>query len=108
MSRKQAGGSLCGPMWHQSTIPLLFCAFFISTTPTTIFAEEVIKIGYFNLAPHAFVKEGRGLPVGAGIDYWEHYLAPEMGVKVRWIGPSNIKRLTLARTFHKTGELLNI
>ncbi len=54
-------------------------------------AEEIIRIGYFNLPPQVFLHNGK--VQGIAVDYWEKHIAPEMGVKIKWYGPYNIKRL---------------
>ena len=56
--------------------------------------EEIIRIGFFMLAPQVFIEKDGKPPIGAAVDYWEEYLAPEMKVNVEWVGPVNIRRLT--------------
>ena len=46
------------------------------------------------LAPQVFIEKDGKPPIGAAVDYWEEYLAPEMKVNVEWVGPVNIRRLT--------------
>jgi hypothetical protein len=65
----------------------------ILSVPAVSPDEEIIRIGFFNLAPQVFiVKDGKS-PIGAAVDYWEAYLSPEMRVKIEWVGPVNIRRL---------------
>ncbi|MFH2058947.1 MAG: transporter substrate-binding domain-containing protein [Pseudomonadota bacterium] len=53
--------------------------------PINSFADETIKIGYFNNPPHiTYINSAHH---GALIDYWEKYLKPEMKVEIEWIGP---------------------
>jgi ABC-type amino acid transport substrate-binding protein len=56
-------------------------------------AQDVIKIGYFEIAPYAIGQAGGKAPIGASVDYWTNVVAPAMNVKVQWIGPTPMLRL---------------
>lgn len=53
----------------------------ISTKPESTTQE--IVVGFFQLAPHAFVDE-HNQPTGAALDYMQQQIAPRLGVKITW------------------------
>ncbi len=86
---------------------LFFIAFFaLSSTTGKLQAEEVIRIGYFVLPPHAYLDNG--IRKGTAVEYWQKYIAPEMGVKVKWYGPYNLKRLLLQIKQGKIDAILTL
>ncbi|MEO3431298.1 hypothetical protein AAFN88_20750 [Pelagibius sp. CAU 1746] len=46
-------------------------------------AQNVLRIGYFDIPPHVTGAEG-GRPQGAAISYFEEYIAPHFGVPFEW------------------------
>jgi len=46
-------------------------------------AQETIRMGYFDLPPHVVTVED-GIPKGAAISYFDEYIAPHLGVPVKW------------------------
>ena len=46
-------------------------------------AQEVLRIGYFDLPPHVDKVED-GIPKGAAISYFEEFIAPHLGILVDW------------------------
>ncbi len=45
--------------------------------------QETLSIGYFDLPPHVVRTEG-GMPKGAAISYFEEYIAPHLGITIKW------------------------
>lgn len=60
---------------------------FIALVLFSVGAQEQIKIGFFNIAPHIWMDEGDSKPKGAIVDHWNQILAPAMGVTIDWVGP---------------------
>ncbi|MFH0977179.1 MAG: transporter substrate-binding domain-containing protein [Spirochaetota bacterium] len=60
---------------------MLFLFFPLSSS----FSKEKINIGYFSLEPHTISENNKHL--GAIIEFWEKYIAPEMNVELNWRGP---------------------
>ena len=46
-------------------------------------AQEVLRIGYFDLPPHV-VKVDTRRPKGTAIGYFEEFIAPHLGVEIAW------------------------
>ena len=69
---------------------------------TPLFGQDIMKIGYFYLEPFIIEKKGAVNPIGVSVDYWEKYIAPKMGVNIKWVGP-----LPIARMYYylDTGEI---
>ena len=49
----------------------------------TAAAQEVLRIGYFDLPPHVVGVEAHH-PKGAAIEYFEEFIAPYLGVEIIW------------------------
>ncbi len=54
-------------------------------------AREEVTVGVFSMAP--FVMPGDGAPSGALIDFFDHEIAPRMGVRFLWQRPMTTARL---------------
>ncbi len=54
-------------------------------------AREVVTVGVFSMAP--YVMPGDGAPSGALIDFFDHEIAPRMGVRFAWQRPMTTARL---------------
>ena len=46
-------------------------------------AQEILRMGYFDIPPHVVNVEG-GAPAGAAISYFKEYIAPHLGIAVDW------------------------
>ncbi len=54
-------------------------------------AREVVTVGVFSMAP--YVMSGDGPPSGALIEFFDHEIAPRMGVRFDWQRPMTTARL---------------
>jgi polar amino acid transport system substrate-binding protein len=48
-----------------------------------VYAQEILKIGYWNIPPHATEAVDKQ-PKGAAIGYFEKYIAPQLGMTIAW------------------------
>lgn len=62
---------------------LIFALAISLSTIRTPSAEEILRIGYFDLSPHVLGVEN-GHPKGAAISYFEEFIAPHLDVEVVW------------------------
>ncbi|MCH8946816.1 MAG: transporter substrate-binding domain-containing protein, partial [Acidobacteria bacterium] len=46
-------------------------------------SQETLSVGYFDIPPHVVRVEG-GVPKGAAISYFEEYIAPRLGITIKW------------------------
>ena len=46
-------------------------------------SQEILSAGYFDIPPHVIGVEG-GVPKGAAISYFEEYIAPHLGITIKW------------------------
>lgn len=69
----------------QSLVPvIIFITFIFILIPSSIYAESLIA-GYFITSPHVIVEPGsEKLAGGASVEFFEKYIAPEMGITVVW------------------------
>ena len=56
-------------------------------------AQQVIKVGYWDIGPYVVGQPGGKPPVGAAVDYWTTIIAPGINVQVQWVGPTPLLRL---------------
>ncbi len=56
-------------------------------------AQQVIKVGFWDIGPYVIGQPGGKPPVGAGVDYWNTVIAPAKKVQVQWVGPTPLLRL---------------
>ncbi|OUR95486.1 hypothetical protein A9Q84_16770 [Halobacteriovorax marinus] len=72
---------------------LVFIIFtIISFTQCAYGKSEVIKMGFYTVEPHTIVCEKPNKPCGAMVEYVEKYLAPNLKIKIDWVGPMSILR----------------
>lgn len=56
--------------------------------------ENTIIIGYFKFEPYSIENPNNPeAPTGAAVDYWEKYIAPEIGMTIVWKGALPVLRL---------------
>jgi ABC-type amino acid transport substrate-binding protein len=71
----------------KSIVCLLFFFMWISLS------GETMKIGFYTLEPFMIDAGWGGKPSGSTVDYFEKYLAPNMGIEIEWLGPIPFVRI---------------
>ncbi len=73
------------------TAALLAISHFPAYAATSGAPLEVVKVGVFAMTP--YVTTGPGAPHGLLIDFFDHEIAPRMGVRFQWERPMTMARL---------------
>lgn len=61
---------------------------------STFSHAETMRVGYFITSPHVIIEPETNKLTGACVEFFEKYIAPEMGITVEWAaGASSIPRL---------------